>query len=405
MTLFLYFSCLIYKYFNRINLKAMIFKKLFTVSLAIGFVINCSAQRYIGAFSNDNKLWGFTEYNGTEVLSPKYVNPTMVSKSAGVAGVYVPSEKRFKLIDMKDEEIQTSLPSVITKIKFLEDEDSKSSNEYFLVMANNKWGVLDGSGKILFNPIYDKISDFSNGFAIASIGAVWFVLNNEGKEVQLQGQFKAIKKFSEGLAAFTSLDARCGFIDEKGNIAIQSKFKATGHFSNGLAWVRNFDDKLGYINKSGDFAIQAKYTLVTEFDPISDRATAKIEKQSLILKTDGTEIITSVNTVIKKFVGGAAMAQEAGRWGFVDKDGKWLVNAKYEAIKNFSEGIALVRLGGLWGAVDKTGKTLIEPTYESMTDFKNGFSNIKKGGKWGVVDSSGKVVCEPKFMGLKEFQP
>lgn len=383
----------------------MIFKKLLTLSLVIGFALNCNAQKYIGAFSNDNKLWGFTEYNGTEVISPKYTNPTMVSKSAGVAGVYFASEKRFKLINMKDEEIQTSFPGVITKIKFLADESSKSSNEYFLVLVNKKWGVLDGAGKVLFNPIYDKISNFYNGFATASVGTVFFILNSNGKEIQLEGEYKSINKFSEGLATFVAKDGRCGFIDEKGNVAIQAKFKATGHFSNGLAWVRNFDDKLGYINKSGDFVIQPKYTLVMAFDPVSERTIAKIDKQTLILKSDGTEILVSVNMVVKKFVGGFAFAQEAGKWGFIDKDGKWLVDAKYEAVKNFNEGIALVRLGGLWGALDKTGKTIIEPTYQSITDFKNGFANIKSGGKWGVVDKTGKVVCEPKFMGLKEFRP
>ncbi len=403
MTKKTYFSCLenVYK---TTKLNIMLTRKLIIASIFTVLTFGIFAQSYCGPFSNDNKLWGFTDYQGKEMVSPKYVRPTYVTKK-GVAGVYVPAEKRFKLINMKDEEITNSLPAVITSLKYILDQESKEGAEYFYFAVNKKWGVMDATGKVLFNPNYDHLSKISGGCAIARIGSVWFILCADGKENQLQHQFKEMKEFNEGMAAFTSLDGRNGFVNDKGEIVIQPKFNGVGNFTDGFAWARNFNDKLGFIDKKGEFVIQSKYDVVTPFDPIAKRATARIGKQTLILKEDGTEIITSVNITIKKFVGGVALASEAGRWGYLDKDGKWLVSPKYENAYDFSYGIGVVELGGFWGIVGADGKILLEPTYSKITEFKNGYANVKRGDKWGIINKEGKEVLAPKFIGLKEFRP
>ncbi|MCO5259214.1 MAG: WG repeat-containing protein [Crocinitomicaceae bacterium] len=381
----------------------MNFYRFVAVLTIVFFSATSFAQRLITPFSYDNKIWGFVDNKGDEVLVPKYTHPTNVTKS-GVAGVYVATEKRFKLINMKDEEIATQIPGVITHIKYIYDKGNKPG-EYFLMAVNKKWGVIDANGKVLFNPGYDRISKFNDGCATATIGSIWFILCSDGKVNQLQNSFKSIGKFSEGYASFVGIDGRCGFINVKGEIVIQPKYKGVGDFSNGLAWVRGYDNKLGYINKKGDQVINSKYTFVSNFDPVSKRSIAKVEKQTLIIKEDGTEIITSVNTSIKKFIEGVAVAGEEGRWGYLDKEGKWLVPAKYEHVDDFNEGVGLVRLGKLWGIVDASGKTVVEPTYQAISEFNDGFAVVKKDGKWGIINKSGKVVCEPRFLGLKSFRP
>lgn len=403
MTKKTYFSCL-KTYIKNTKLNFMLTRKLISASIFTVLTFGIFAQNYFGPFSNDNKLWGFTDYQGKEMVSPKYVRPTYVTQK-GVAGVYVPAEKRFKLINMKDEEITNSLPGVVTSFKYIIDEESKEVAEYFYFAVNKKWGIMDASGKVLFNPNYDHLSKFSGGCAVAKIGSAWFILYPDGKVYQLQQQFKGLKEFNEGMAAFTGLDGRSGFINTKGEIIIQPIYKNVGHFSNGLAWVRDFSGKVGFIDKKGKLVIQSKYDVVTPFDPIAKRATARIGKQTLILKEDGTEIITSVNITIKKFVGGVALASEAGRWGYLDKDGKWLVSPKYENAYDFSYGIGVVELGGFWGIVGADGKILLEPTYSKITEFKNGYANVKRGDKWGIINKEGKEVLAPKFIGLKEFRP
>ncbi|MGI7157691.1 WG repeat-containing protein, partial [Campylobacter coli] len=61
------------------------------------------------------------------------------------------------------------------------------------------------------------------------------------------------------------------------------------------------------------------------------------------------------------------------------------------------EGLARVGLNGKWGFIDKSGKFVIEPKFDSIWDFSEGLAKVGLNGKYGLIDKSGKIVIEPKF--------
>ncbi len=410
---------------------------IFYVMICTFFTSMASAQDYIGAFSKDNKLWGYADEAGNEVIEPKYTKPTDVSEK-GLACVYDPKAKKFKLIRIGGGEISTGYPD-FEVVDFMGYKEQGFVDSYIRIIVKKKYGVLDQNGKTVHAPEYDKITYFFGDFAFGSKGNTWFVLNNDGSVIEISEKIKDIKKYRDGLAPFVSLDGKFGFLNNKGEIIVPAQYEGAGYFSSGLAWVRNAEKKIGFIDKTGKLAIQHKYDWVKEFDEEAERTVVKTGEQFFILKKDGSEITVQGATHLKAFNNGIAEASSGEKWGFVDKNGNWIVEPKYDKLQFFVNGYGRVRLNGLWGVVDKKGTVVIEPKYAqieeffdglaaynpgekqgwgfvdtkgniiveakyaSVRNFHNGFARVKKGELWGLIDKTGKELFEPKFMRLNDY--
>lgn len=95
---------------------------------------------------------------------------------------------------------------------------------------------------------------------------------------------------------------------------------------------------------------------------------------------------------------GLARVKSAGKWGLIDRTGKWAVQPEYDEVQPFSEHeIAMVRKGDKWGLVDATGRVVAAPEWDEVQDFIHGFTPVQRGGKWGYLDASGKQVIAPEW--------
>ncbi|MBP95322.1 hypothetical protein CMK18_05175 [Candidatus Poribacteria bacterium] len=54
---------------------------------------------------------------------------------------------------------------------------------------------------------------------------------------------------------------------------------------------------------------------------------------------------------------------------------------QFDDIFLFSEGIAGVKVDGKWGYIDKTGKYITHPKFDKVNSFKEGRANVKVDGK------------------------
>ena len=100
-----------------------------------------------------------------------------------------------------------------------------------------------------------------------------------------------------------------------------------------------------------------------------------------------------------------------GKWGFIDKQGKWVIQPQFDDARGFSDGLAAVRMGdydtGKWGFIDEKGKWLIQPQFDDVRYFSDGVAAVRIGddktGKWGFIDRQGKWVIQPQFDGARYF--
>jgi hypothetical protein len=103
--------------------------------------------------------------------------------------------------------------------------------------------------------------------------------------------------------------------------------------------------------------------------------------------------------------------EKTGKWGVIDKRGKFVVNPQYNDIASYSEGLASVLVGdspsGKWGYIDGTGKMVINPQFDHATSFQSGLAIVRigddKNGKDGYIDKTGKYVINPQFDDARGF--
>ena len=90
------------------------------------------------------------------------------------------------------------------------------------------------------------------------------------------------------------------------------------------------------------------------------------------------------------------------QWGFVNRDDGMTVAASFDGIGWFGqEGLAAAERRGKWGFIDRTGRFVIEPQFDYVYNFACGLAHVQKGRgrnpKWGLIDTSGRFVLAPTF--------
>lgn len=95
---------------------------------------------------------------------------------------------------------------------------------------------------------------------------------------------------------------------------------------------------------------------------------------------------------------GLARVKSGGKWGLIDRTGKWATQPENDEIERFSaHESAAVRKGDKWGLVDATGRVVVAPEWNEVQDLIHGFIPVQRGGKWGYLDATGKQVIAPEW--------
>lgn len=92
--------------------------------------------------------------------------------------------------------------------------------------------------------------------------------------------------------------------------------------------------------------------------------------------------------------------------GFVDTQFKLVIPATYNEASRFSEGLAAVQdENGNWGYINKTGEQVIPFSYSIRpSDFSSGLAKVRsKTGSYGFIDQQNSVVIEPAYQYASNF--
>ena len=143
-----------------------------------------------------------------------------------------------------------------------------NNDSFFVVMKDNKWGIIDQTGKFVVEPKFEELWNFDEGgLALAKSDGRWGYIDKSGEFV-IEPKFQFAKNFAKnGLApARVNENDPIGFIDRTGKYVIEPKFDKVGSFGDdGLAIVV-VNGKQGFIDESGKIIIEPKYLYISNFD-------------------------------------------------------------------------------------------------------------------------------------------
>jgi len=222
---------------------------------------------------------------------------------------------------------------------------------------NGKWGLMDGSGKMITSYIYGYIGSYG--------------------------------EFYEGLAT-VSLNNKSGCIDSAGKVIIPIIYDECDHFERGTAtvWVKG---KCGLIDKMGKLIIPiGKFDFMTHTWNDSILMTQLLDKKSnkdkfgLVTKT-GKELLPPIYDQIGSIINGVAMLTNLKKKGFFFVDTKLVIPCKYDETEKYKEGFASVCSNKKWGFIDINGNIAIALKYERVSPFENGKSKVWLNGESFII--------------------
>jgi hypothetical protein len=233
-----------------------------------------------------------------------------------------------------------------------------------VVLPVGRWAYIDETGRFKFAPEFRHANPFDRGVATALFGSKWVLLRKDGSMKQLDPSIAAVREFSAGFAAFTTVDGKHGYIDRTGAIVIPPSFDFAQPFcSDGTAVVRT-GSGWGLVDRRGKFIVPPDYDDLHCFS--EDLAAAK-----------------------------------RGKWGFIDLSGKFVITPRFAAVGDFSEGLASFA-HGTWpiryGFIDRTGTVAVQAQYVSVYPFKFGIARVgTQKVDWIVYPLSYVVPASPYY--------
>lgn len=271
----------------------------------------------------------------------------------------------------------------------------KFEDGYAVVMVG-KWpdglnGLIDKRGRFVINPQYKSLYRLSKDryFYSIDLNSKGGILDAKGKTIA-EPQFSSLNTLYEGLsrAVFGKEvgkgDDKCGYVDADGKVVIEPQFLRCQNFSSGLARVGAIVDGRGgwgYIDQKGQFVIKPRFAMADDFH-------------------DGLSAVA------------VGPSEENAKWGFIDKTGTVVIEPQFDEFRGFENGLAVVRVGGgfgdqqqsetinalnhttplkvgKWGVIDKQGRFVVNPRFDNIGTPQNGLAPMRIGdhltGKWGYI--------------------
>ncbi|MFN0140403.1 MAG: WG repeat-containing protein [Pyrinomonadaceae bacterium] len=269
----------------------------------------------------------------------------------------------------------------------------------------NKCGYINQQGEIVVAPQFDLCRQFDEGMAGVSISKKSGYINEKGQIViplKFEGFFP--ESFSEGLAPIKlrneSGGLDLGYVDKSGNLTLLQDVTEIDFFYEGLAAAKE-NNKWGYINKSMQFVIPAQFDLARSF--ADGRAWVVNSGKSYYINTSGRKVIKNYGTAGSDFSEGFAVFRDRYLgYGYINTTGKVVIKPQPNYPCLFNQEMACAKADGKWGYIDRNGKFLIPPQFDEAEDFSpDGFAVIGHDGKFGLIDKNGTFVLSPKYDSLE----
>lgn len=217
------------------------------------------------AIVRSNGLYAFLHENGAD-KSPWMNHITPFREGRSLVEVKEKDEKGKTVYSYYLFDMNTEIENTYTKLPFTHIFFWNSSEvvDRYTVSKDDKYGIIDGQGRVIVPLEYDYISTtYHDGMVVVQKnGGKWSnrkygYINLDG-ELVIPLQYRWAKDFSEGLAAVENEKGLVGYIDTQGNLAIPFRYIDGQPFKNGRAVVRAniYGGPYGAIDTKGNWILK-----------------------------------------------------------------------------------------------------------------------------------------------------
>ncbi|HEY9117462.1 MAG TPA: WG repeat-containing protein, partial [Roseivirga sp.] len=275
---------------------------------------------------------------------------------------------------------------------------NRRSPLFFEVKQNDKLGLIGSNGQEVSPFLYDELSQFSNGRAIALYNEGYGVINENGIWI-MTPYHDSLTILDE--AIYFKQGSEYGVADLFGKV----KYRSQEHFemySNVIIRTEE-DSTLALYNLEDERLLEPSYQSIRKLN--DDLLLLHRDKKSFIYRLSDRADFKLDPAVIEigNLVNGFIPIRKDDQWGFLNVEGRLVIANRYEAVQDFSEGYFPVKLIGKWGFVNDNEELVIQPNFDSVEPFKNSLSIVKSNGKYGLINPKGSFELEMNFDGIERY--
>ncbi len=263
------------------------------------------------------------------------------------------------------------------------------------------WSLINNQGKVLTDQVYDRIEWLGASYYQAKRDDYWGVINNLGKEI-IFCKYDSIVQYSEGklLVDFLGED---GILNLDGNWEILPQEKEIEIVDPMRYLVRSpYGSYVAYYPGTKDFT--AEYFLYRRGKRYLEKT---LDMKYGLRDEDGKRIIRPDFKEISDLQEDSLyIALSDNGYSFITKSGKIMVknDKRFQAVNDMTEEFIGVKIDGKWGFVDINGKLRVANQYDNIGPYNEGLAPIKLLGRWGYIDKREKLIVQPTYDTVYNFQ-
>ena len=288
----------------------------------------------------------------------------------------------------------------------------EQTKDYFSLYAEDKWGIIDGTGNIVIEPTYKEMLIVLNSKKDVFLCTYDVdektgeyktkVVNKENKEIYtdydkvevLENYDSAENVWYEKDILRVQKDGKYGLInlDGKQVLSIEyDKIETLKGLQNSILVQK--DGKYGLVNTSGATIINPEYNQIKKFDNDYTHGyiTIDADKKYGLVSYAGSTILENKYEKIDEIYGkNYFVIEEKGNQKVIDSNGNIVLDSGYDKISQINQdGVVFIK-DKKYGFMDYNKKVQIKAIYDDLKELNEGILKAKKGGKYGIIDLSEK---------------
>lgn len=345
--------------------RLLLFMKKICVLLFLLQPFLLTAQRLLPI--KQNQKWGLIDLQGNIKLSPKYDAISTFDKY-GSASVQI--NNQVGLLNEQGREVL--LP--------IYDDISVIGKEYFAVLKNNKWQLLNARKQVIFEEYEDVVLWAGEGIAF-SRKEKWGFARFDGTVI-VKANYDAIQPQQNFL--ITQKENLYG-LHTVGGKKILNTVASELQAINKQIYFYKKDELWGAVDYKGKQLLAPEYESYQIIEP--NAVQLKQGANTILLSTDNQQIIKGY--FYERFLPFSSqylLVQQKQQFGLIDRNGTIVLTPRFDEIRPFNTTFFRVQKGGFWGIVDQKGKEAIPLYYDYIAPLNNGMSLVKKGNQYGIID-------------------
>ncbi|MFT7606549.1 MAG: hypothetical protein ACI8VT_004152, partial [Saprospiraceae bacterium] len=297
------------------------------------------------------------------------------------------------------------------------------AQESFPIRVDKKWGLIDGDGAVIINPVYDAIGEFKEfGYAVMQRDGNVGMLNKQGLEIILP-EYDDIKVLDSTLIAVMKNEA-WKVININGKVVLGNGYERIRVWKGGfLAYMQK--GKWGIVNYKGEGICDPQYDGIRLME--NGYFQTQMGAGVGIMTLAGKTILKPVADKIEVYNDQLFFYQKENKWGAVNQLGKAVIppnydrfntvsanflvlvdtnkkdlysikveklisKAKYDDFYPFSTQYLLCKKNRQLGLLDQEGNEVLAVRYDEVQAFAENQFRVQLQNKWGVVEAGDKLV-------------